>query len=62
MPVTIGTVKSTVKLTEGRGSLTEEQMEALIEAVIARLKAEEVFEEKASSERKIPDRQSPTGY
>jgi hypothetical protein len=42
--------------------LTEEQMEALIEAVIARLKAEEVFEEKASSERKIPDRQSPTGY
>jgi hypothetical protein len=61
MPVTINTVKSTIDVSEGRRSLTQEQLEALVEMVIARLKEEEIFEEKANSERNIPDRQSPIG-
>jgi hypothetical protein len=59
MPITIGSLTSHVTVTEGGpAALTDEMVERVVQAAVARMKDEMRAEEQARQEREVPDRRS----
>jgi hypothetical protein len=58
MPVTIGTLTSNVNVSDGAGAITEETLERVVQAVLARMRERKETEESVREEREIPARAS----
>jgi len=56
MPVTIGTVNSTLNVTDGGTSLNAAVLEQIVQQVLARLKEEKVNDTQMQAEQEISDR------
>lgn len=61
MPVTIGTMASSLSIVEASGgAITEEMLERIVTLVLQRLKEERFAEKQVQQERQIRDRMSET--
>ena len=58
MPITIGTLSSTVNAVDGNSLLTEEVLEQIVAIVMERVRQERFEEERDRPEREIRDRVS----
>lgn len=58
MPITIGTLSSTVNVVDGNSLLTEEVLEQIVAIVMERVRQERFEEERDRPEREIRDRVS----
>jgi hypothetical protein len=61
MPVTIGTVNSTLNVTDGGTSLNAATLEQIVEQVLTRLKSEKEKDAAMQEEQEIGDRATPSG-
>ncbi|MBW4518172.1 MAG: hypothetical protein KME16_00370 [Scytolyngbya sp. HA4215-MV1] len=61
MPVTIGTVNSTLNVTDGGSSLTPSVLEQVVQHALARLKDQQENDKKMQEEQEISDRATPSG-
>ena len=56
MPVTIGTVNSTLNVTNGGTSLNDAALEQIVQQVLARLKQQKMNDTQMQEEQEIGDR------
>lgn len=61
MAVTIGTVNSTLNVTDGGNALNAAAMEQIVQQVLARLKDHKVNETQMQEEQEIGDRATTSG-
>ncbi|MEH2316524.1 hypothetical protein [Nostoc sp.] len=61
MPVTIGTVNSTLNIMDGGNTLNAATLEQIVQQVLARLKDHKVNETQMQEEQEIGDRATTSG-
>lgn len=61
MPVTIGTVNSTLNVTDSGTGLTPAVLEHIVQQALARMKEQQENDQKMQEEQEISDRATPSG-